>query len=75
MDCFRHNWRSYSLQLVKDSYHIHLQLMELPQQLQVYGWTAGTYTVTATAGATTATGTITFGQLGAGRSTRAFSNS
>jgi trimeric autotransporter adhesin len=32
----------------------------------VYGWAAGTYTVTATAGATTATGTITFGQLGAG---------
>jgi hypothetical protein len=31
----------------------------------VYGWAAGTYTVTATAGATTATGTITFGQLGA----------
>ena len=33
---------------------------------KVYGWIAGTYTVTATAGGKTGTGTITFGQTGAG---------
>jgi trimeric autotransporter adhesin len=33
---------------------------------QVYGWIAGTYTVTAVAGGVTATGTITFGQTAAG---------
>jgi hypothetical protein len=32
----------------------------------VYAWKAGTYTVTATVGGKTATGTITFGQTGAG---------
>jgi trimeric autotransporter adhesin len=32
----------------------------------VYGWVAGTYTVTATADGKTASGTITFGQTGAG---------
>ena len=32
----------------------------------VYGWVAGTYTVTATAGGVSGTGTITFGQVGAG---------
>jgi hypothetical protein len=33
---------------------------------QVYGWIAGTYTVTAVAGAVTATGGITFGQTAKG---------
>jgi trimeric autotransporter adhesin len=33
---------------------------------QVYGWIAGTYTVTAVAGGVTATGTITFGQTAKG---------
>jgi hypothetical protein len=32
----------------------------------VYAWVAGTYTVTATVGGVAATGTITFGQTGAG---------
>jgi hypothetical protein len=32
----------------------------------VYGWVAGTYTVTATAGGVSGTGTITFGQVGTG---------
>jgi len=32
----------------------------------VYGWVAGTYTVTATAGTVSGTGTITFGQTAAG---------
>jgi trimeric autotransporter adhesin len=40
---------------------------------QVYGWTAGTYTVTATAGATTATGTITFGQVAGSAEARVLS--
>jgi hypothetical protein len=33
---------------------------------KVYAWVAGTYTVTATVGGIAATGTITFGQTGAG---------
>ena len=32
----------------------------------VYGWVAGTYTVTATSGGVSGTGTITFGQVGTG---------